>query len=394
MANGGTDALKLALGVGAAAAIVVLAVLFVPRAGGPVPEQTPLAAVPVPSGPIAGITEAAPVAEPQAVAPPMFTQLRVDPQGQVGVGGVAHPGAVVEVRVDGAPVARTQANEAGDFVVLFDLPPSDQPRSLTLMEDPDGAAVLSDEARLVAPFAAPESTADGPVAVAEGAGVPDVVADVVETPDALVVEPVAEPVAEGVAEVETEPAAIPDAQPTVLAVDAEGVRVVQPATPPEVMSIVALDTITYDPAGDVALTGRASGDGEVRIYLDNTPLIATAIGPDGAWRTALPQVDTGTYTLRVDEVDTAGTVISRIETPFLREEPAAVAETLAAQTTADGFVAAVTTVQPGMTLWAIARDQYGEGTLYVQVYEANKDAIRDPDLIYPGQVFVMPAPVE
>lgn len=49
------------------------------------------------------------------------------------------------------------------------------------------------------------------------------------------------------------------------------------------------------------------------------------------------------------------------------------------------------TVQPGFTLWAIARDQFGEGILYVQVYEANKDRIRNPDLIYPGQVFALPA---
>ncbi|MFN4172801.1 MAG: LysM peptidoglycan-binding domain-containing protein [Pseudorhodobacter sp.] len=48
------------------------------------------------------------------------------------------------------------------------------------------------------------------------------------------------------------------------------------------------------------------------------------------------------------------------------------------------------TVQPGFTLWAIARDQLGEGILYVQVFEANRDRIRNPDLIYPGQVFAIP----
>lgn len=49
------------------------------------------------------------------------------------------------------------------------------------------------------------------------------------------------------------------------------------------------------------------------------------------------------------------------------------------------------TVQPGFTLWAIARDTYGDGLMYVQVYKANKDKIRDPNLIYPGQVFVVPS---
>jgi nucleoid-associated protein YgaU len=49
------------------------------------------------------------------------------------------------------------------------------------------------------------------------------------------------------------------------------------------------------------------------------------------------------------------------------------------------------TVQPGFTLWAIAQGQYGEGVMYVQVWQANRDRIRDPDLIYPGQVFALPA---
>jgi nucleoid-associated protein YgaU len=48
------------------------------------------------------------------------------------------------------------------------------------------------------------------------------------------------------------------------------------------------------------------------------------------------------------------------------------------------------TVEKGFTLWAIAREKYGEGVLYVRVFEANKDLIRDPDLIYPGQVFDLP----
>jgi nucleoid-associated protein YgaU len=48
------------------------------------------------------------------------------------------------------------------------------------------------------------------------------------------------------------------------------------------------------------------------------------------------------------------------------------------------------TVQPGYTLWGIARATYGKGIAYVKVFEANRDQIRDPDLIYPGQVFTLP----
>ena len=52
------------------------------------------------------------------------------------------------------------------------------------------------------------------------------------------------------------------------------------------------------------------------------------------------------------------------------------------------------TVQPGNTLWGISRERYGEGILYVRVFEANRDKIRNPDLIYPGQVFVLPEGAE
>jgi nucleoid-associated protein YgaU len=47
-------------------------------------------------------------------------------------------------------------------------------------------------------------------------------------------------------------------------------------------------------------------------------------------------------------------------------------------------------VQPGNSLWRIARRLFGSGTEYVQIYGANKTLIRDPDLIYPGQVFEVP----
>ena len=47
-------------------------------------------------------------------------------------------------------------------------------------------------------------------------------------------------------------------------------------------------------------------------------------------------------------------------------------------------------VQPGNNLWNISRVIYGRGVRYTTIYEANRDQIRDPDLIYPGQVFKAP----
>ena len=47
-------------------------------------------------------------------------------------------------------------------------------------------------------------------------------------------------------------------------------------------------------------------------------------------------------------------------------------------------------IQPGNNLWRIARVLYGDGSRFTELYEANKDLIRDPNMIYPGQVFVTP----
>jgi nucleoid-associated protein YgaU len=47
-------------------------------------------------------------------------------------------------------------------------------------------------------------------------------------------------------------------------------------------------------------------------------------------------------------------------------------------------------VARGDSLWRISRLTYGRGARYSVIYEANNDQIRDPDRIYPGQVFVLP----
>ena len=88
-------------------------------------------------------------------------------------------------------------------------------------------------------------------------------------------------------------------------------------------------------------------------------------------------------------MDAAGEVVSRIESPFLRESPDSLAAAMAEGASEAGGVS-VRTVQPGNSLWRIARERYGRGILYVQVFEANRDRIRNPHLIYPGQVFLLP----
>lgn len=188
-----------------------------------------------------------------------------------------------------------------------------------------------------------------------------------------------------------EPAPQPKAtQVAVLRADADGVTLVQPiAQKPQ--GKVVLDTISYSDSGEVQLAGRAGAASNILVYLDNTPAGQFAAAENGNWGGGLEAVEPGVYTLRLDEVNDAGKVLSRMETPFKREAPEVLQPPVAEGATgkAAPLVRAVT-VQEGDTLWAISQQRYGSGFLYVRVFEANNSAIRDPDLIYPGQVFTLP----
>lgn len=192
----------------------------------------------------------------------------------------------------------------------------------------------------------------------------------------------------------TEVAVAEPAAPTVLLADEDGVKVLQTGgdTPTE----VSVGAITYGADGAVNLSGTGVPGNFVRLYLDNGLIATVPVSENGTWELSSDAIAAGTYTLRADEVDANGTVVSRFETPFKREAAAdliaaapAPAED-AADAPATTQVSAVT-IQPGFTLWGIARESYGDGMLFVKVYEANKSLIRDPDLIYPGQVFEVPA---
>lgn len=333
---------RLGLGALSAVAIAAILVLLFPKA----------------QPPVVVIDDSEPVVEtPEVVLiAPILDTVRIEPDGSSILAGIAAPLQEIAIFVDGLQVDVVTADASGSFVALPVLGYSEVSRAITLIGDPNGTPVASEETYLIGPISAPvEST---------------VVANDV---------PVEAPV--------------PQPAPAVIVASSEGVRVVQSGgddTAPDVLSNVALDSITYDPTGEVLIAGRGSSDGFVNVYLDNQPITTSRIEEGGNWRTDLPQVDTGVYTLRVDEVNAAGEVLSRVETPFLREEPSVIAAQLTDQIGSLDFKVAVATVQPGATLWAIAEQTFGAGVFYVKVFEANRDTIRDPDLIYPGQVFRIP----
>ncbi|PWJ15851.1 LysM peptidoglycan-binding domain-containing protein [Jannaschia seohaensis] len=184
---------------------------------------------------------------------------------------------------------------------------------------------------------------------------------------------------------EASPPEAPAAAPRLIRTGPQGLSVIPPTTAaqPEVTQALGIEVIAYDAVGDVQLAGRAQTDAELRIYLNNQAVQTVRVGPDGKWSAPLNEVASGVYTLRIDEVDAQGAVTARVETPFQRTAPE-----IAAQARRDGATAI--TVQTGFTLWALSEGYFGDGVQYVQLFEANRDQIRDPDLIYPGQVFRLP----
>ena len=391
-----------------------------PSAEAPAPESTVEPNAVAPASDAAPAADTASVPTTAAADAPTFDTVRIEADGTALIAGHSLPGAVIQILLGNEVVAETVADGGGNFVAFLNVPPGSEPRVLSLVARVGEAEIASAQTIIVAPVDEPVVVAAAEPAQVETAPAVEPAATPVTTetaqpassepttaeaaavetaptqttPETAAVEVAA---TEAAPETAAEPAQTPEAPaaetaPPVLLADESGVKVIQSGgqADPEVAEAVALDTITYDSDGNVVLAGRAQANDSVQIYLDNTSIASASVSPEGDWQTTLPEVESGVYTLRVDEVSQDGQVVSRIETPFKREEAEKVAEVLQEETANPDFQVAMRTVQPGNTLWAIARERYGKGIMYVLVFEANRDRIRNPDLIYPGQVFVLP----
>ena len=151
---------------------------------------------------------------------------------------------------------------------------------------------------------------------------------------------------------------------------------------------VTLGSISYAEAGEVTLAGLGTAGSVLRAYVDDALTHEARVGADGRWSMDLADVAQGVYTLRIDQLDAEGRVESRLETPFQRDFPRAPLPRPGSAGPTDA--PRVVTVQPGHNLWTLARLHYGSGMLYTQIFTANSELIREPDLIYPGQIFDLP----
>lgn len=272
--------------------------------------------------------------------PPAFDIVRVNPQGDTVIAGRAPPDSEIIVRHGDKISGLVKADKRGKWVLV-----PQQPL-------PAGTYELTVTAKLPD---ATEMASGGKVVVVVPERGKDLAGREAEKPAGSLV--VAIPKKEGNAPVVLQ---------TPAGVGGKG---------------LAVDAIDYGRRGEnLALSGRVQPGTEVRVYLNNK-FIGRARGDErGIWRLK-PEanVPTGLYRLRADSVDSDGKTLARIELPFLRATPVG--------NLPPGTVALV---QPGNSLWRLARHTYGSGLRYTEIFEANKDQIRDPDLIYPGQVFVLP----
>ena len=298
---------------------------------------------------------------------PAFDVARIEPSGDAVIAGRAAPGASVELLRDGKLHDRVVADKSGQFAMVPPrLPPGDY--NLTLRSrQPDGRQVTSKDSVVVA---LQPNLKDRPVVALMRPDKPSVVLS-------------------------------------------------KPVAPNSAGGTVAVETVETEPSGKLYVSGRSPPGAAVRLYLNESYLASATATADGRFTfTVNGGVGPGGYRVRLDEVDSgSGAIRSRAEVPFRMPEAVAandsglnhtvgssqssqIAKTqdVAAVSASDaGSPAAVTVpkvatavVSRGDSLWRISRAIYGAGERYTIIYDANHNQIRNPDRIYPGQVFVLP----
>lgn len=141
---------------------------------------------------------------------------------------------------------------------------------------------------------------------------------------------------------------------------------------------LSIDILDRDGQGRLFVGGRARAKGRIHVYADSRFLGRAHADGEGGWRLMVKAPDGSVAVVRADLVDDKGKVLARVEIPY---------EAGGAVVAAEGTTVVV---QPGNSLWRIARRLYGQGPAYTVIYRANKGHIRDPERIYPGQVFQVP----
>jgi nucleoid-associated protein YgaU len=296
---------------------------------------------------------------------PTFDVARIEPSGEAVIAGRAAPGATVELLRDGEVHDRAVADASGQFVIVPPKLPSGTYDLTLRAKQADGKQVTSSQR--VTAVLEPKSNERPVVALV--------------TPN----------------------------KPTVV--------LSQPGAAKPAAGALVVEAVEIEPGGKFHVSGQARPGAALRLYLNDSFITSVTAGNDGRFAVTINEgVAAGNYRVRVDEASNTGTVRARAEVPFnapettasvsaqsKRADSAAQQPQLAAAGTAvlpssspsPSTVVVpkitTTTVARGDSLWRLSQNSYGAGTRYAVIYKANKEQIRNPNLIYPGQVFVLPA---
>jgi len=148
---------------------------------------------------------------------------------------------------------------------------------------------------------------------------------------------------------------------------------------PSTGQALSLDTAEYGARDRLVLSGHADPGARLNVYAGERLLGTVTADPAGKWSLMSPHREpAGGFELRLDQLAADGSVARRIAAPLERPTTGALAH------------GGTYVVRNGNSLWLIARHFYGQGTRYTAIYIANREQIRDPNRIYPGQQFKLP----
>ncbi|EJM98802.1 LysM peptidoglycan-binding domain-containing protein [Phyllobacterium sp. YR531] len=332
----------------------------------------------------AAIPQADPAPAPATASAPTFDVLRVEPSGSIVIAGKAAPNASVDLLSRSKIIGTTKSNDSGDFVIALDDPLKPGDYQLVLRSTgTNGTAMTSVETAIVS---IPETKTGQVLALVEQSGQPS---RMITTPEATLA---------------------PDAAPAIATAAPKGDK---PAVQPAVKARIAVEAVEIE-GNKLFIAGTAEAGSTVKVYANSDLLGSTMTTPEGRFLVqTVKELAVGDYIVRADMLAADGvTVLARSAVPFKREageRVSAVAPAPAANEAAAPAVESTTAqvatgdataplqsvegsviIRRGDNLWRISRRTYGEGVRYTTIYLANKEQIRNPDRIFPGQVFALP----
>ena len=145
-----------------------------------------------------------------------------------------------------------------------------------------------------------------------------------------------------------------------------------------------VDYVEYSPDGKIIFSGRSEENKNLSFFIDNKLIGKTLSDDRGFWNfVSTKKIPLGKLDLRVDFK--LNNQIFSFHTPIFNESLNDLNKLL----DNNNFI-----VQPGNSLWRIARRTMGGGIFYSEIYKKNEKKIADPNLIFPGQVFTIPLIIE